>query len=154
MTSLALGSETSLVLVVLLVTVVAQFWRIFEFVIRMTFFALGVLVLTVQFKMRFTVVEVGCLPVFFFVAILTLGAQPAFVFVSFFMAAIALGRCVAVFLGRQMTILAKHFAVQVPALQYIAGLRVVKVNGIQLCYARITSLVVGVTLFTWLLFLH
>lgn len=104
--------------------------------------------------MRFAVIEVGRFPVFFFVTVLTLSAQVAFMLVFSFMAGKTFGRRLPVFLQRGVTVCATDLAIQVPALQDKAGNRVVEVNLVKYCNARFPPLVFGVTLLACLLFLH
>ena len=100
MTSFTLGTKASLVLVVLLVAFVAKLRSILVFIVHMASLAFHILVLAKQFEMRFAVVEMGRLPVFFYVTVLTLRPQSTFMLVRLFMAANTLGRRLTVFLLR------------------------------------------------------
>lgn len=75
MTSLAFRSEIALMFIVLLMAVVAQTRGIFEFVIDMASLALHIHMLSKQWEVSFAMVEMGRLPVFFFVAVLTVRSQ-------------------------------------------------------------------------------
>jgi hypothetical protein len=81
MASLTFGAESPLVLIFLLVAIVAQLGRVLVFIVDMALRAFHILVLAQQVELGLAVIEVSRLPVFFFVAILALDPEFAFVFV-------------------------------------------------------------------------
>lgn len=84
----ALAAEAALVFVILLVTGVALRGRILEFLINMALRTLHIEVLAHQFEVCFIVIEAGGFPVFFFMALHAIRAQPALVLVVFFVAGV------------------------------------------------------------------
>jgi hypothetical protein len=151
--SLAFGTKGSFVLIDLLVTLVAKLGRLLEFIIRMASLAFHFFVFAQQFKFRFAVVKVGSLPVLFLVAILALWPQTALMFIRLFMTTVALGRCFAIFFQREMTVLAKNFAIQVSTFEKIARIRVIKSDSVHDYDACISAFMVGMAFFAWLFFL-
>ena len=114
-TGLAFGTEFALVplrsVIVLLVTVVAQLGCVLELIVDMALCAFHVFVLVQQFELGLAMVEVHGLPVFFLVAVLALRSQPAFVLVCLLVAAVTFGWSIPIFFHRDVTVLAKNFAV-------------------------------------------
>ena len=156
MAGLALHTELALVRldIVLLVATAALQRRLFEFVIAMATRALYIHMFAQQRKVGFAVVEVGCLPVLFLMAISTLFTQAAFVLVGLFMATDAFGWRLPVFFLREMAVLAKDLFFQMPALQDKASDCVVKTYHIKFGDVRVSPSVLGMALLAFLFFLH
>jgi hypothetical protein len=131
MASLALAAEFALVhlVIVLLMARAAQFGRVFVLLVDVTLVALHVIVLAQQLEVSLVVVELGRLPVFFAVALGTVGTQLAlvrFVVILFMTGHTSLGRIFV--LAVDMTLVALH--IEVLAQQLEVSLAVVKVGGL------------------------
>ena len=74
--------------------------------------------------------------------------------VLLFMATNALGWCFTIFFQWGVAVLANHFPIQVRAFQNKTGGRVIELDRVQFCNARIPTFMFGVTGFAFLLFLH
>jgi len=151
---LAFEPKAALVFIVLLVAPAALQRRFFEFVIDMATFAFNIHMFTQQRKVRFAVVEMGCLPVLFLMAIRTLFTQAAFVLVDFFMATDAFGWRFPVFFLRKMAVLAKDLFFQMPAFQDKSCNCVVEIHCIQFGNSRVPASVLGMALLALLFLFH
>lgn len=105
-----LRSKVAFMYVVLFMALVAQFWRVLEFVVNVASFAFHIKVLAEHREFGFAVVKVRCLPVLLLMAVLAFRPQRALVLVILCVATDARCRSLAIFFELGMAVLAEDFA--------------------------------------------
>jgi hypothetical protein len=123
---IALASETTPMRVVLLVAGIAQLWRFLVLVIQVAFDALHIAMPTEQSVGSFVVIENNRLPCLLGVATFTVRSHHALVLVAFFVAFVANGWCLAIFLVCLVATFAGDFGIGMTILQRVVRLGMIE----------------------------